>query len=47
MGTGGFSAGVKQPGREADHSPPNTAEVKKVWIYISTPPYDFLGVVLN
>jgi hypothetical protein len=28
--------GVKWPGREADHSPPASAEVKKMWIYIST-----------
>jgi hypothetical protein len=26
-----FSPGVKRPGREADHSPPNSAEVKKMW----------------
>jgi hypothetical protein len=25
--------GLKQPGREADHSPPASAEVKKMWIY--------------
>jgi hypothetical protein len=24
--------------READHSPPASAEVKKMWIYTSTPP---------
>jgi hypothetical protein len=29
MGTGGTSLGVKRPGREAEHSPPPTAEVKK------------------
>jgi hypothetical protein len=29
--------GVKRPGREADTSPPTSAEVKKVWIYTSTP----------
>jgi hypothetical protein len=28
MGTGGFSPGVKRPGREADHSLPSIAEVK-------------------
>jgi hypothetical protein len=33
--------GVKRPGREADHSPPS-AEVKKMWIYTSTPPYAFM-----
>jgi hypothetical protein len=26
-------------GREADHSPPASTEVKKMWIYTSTPPY--------
>jgi hypothetical protein len=28
-------------GREADHSPPTSAEVKKMWIYTSTPLYVF------
>jgi hypothetical protein len=27
---GGLSLGVKRPGREADHSPPSTAEVKRM-----------------
>jgi hypothetical protein len=31
--------GVKRPGREADHSPVTSAEVKKMWIYASTLPY--------
>jgi hypothetical protein len=35
---GALSPGVKWQGREADHSPPTSAEVKKMWIYISTPP---------
>jgi hypothetical protein len=39
MGTGGFSPGIKRPGREADHSPPAGAEVKKMWTYTSTSPY--------
>jgi hypothetical protein len=30
MGTRGSFPGVKRPGREADHSPPSTAEVKKM-----------------
>jgi hypothetical protein len=34
---GAFSPGVKQPGCEVDHSPPTNAEVKKMWIYTSTP----------
>jgi hypothetical protein len=36
-----LSPGVKRQGREADHSPPASAEVKKMWIYRSTPPYAF------
>jgi hypothetical protein len=31
MGTGGSFPGVKRPGREADHSPPTSTEVKKMW----------------
>jgi hypothetical protein len=27
------------PGREADHSPPTSAEIKNTWIYTSTSPY--------
>jgi hypothetical protein len=34
---------VKQPGREADHSPPTSAEVKKTWIYTSNFPYAFMA----
>jgi hypothetical protein len=34
---------VKRPGREADHSPPAIAEVKKTWVYTSTPPYAFMA----
>jgi hypothetical protein len=40
---GALSPGVKRQGREADHSPPTSAEVKKMWIYISTPPYAFMA----
>jgi hypothetical protein len=43
MGTGGFFSGVKRQGREADHSPPTSAEVKKICIYTSTPPYIFMA----
>jgi hypothetical protein len=39
VGTGGFSLEVKSPGREADYSPQASAEIKKMWIYTSTPPY--------
>jgi hypothetical protein len=38
----GLSPGVKRPGRESDHSPPTSAEVKKTWVYTSTPPYLFM-----
>jgi hypothetical protein len=44
LGTGGSFPGVKASGgREVDPSPPTSAEVKKLWIYISTPPYAFLA----
>jgi hypothetical protein len=33
------------PGGKADHSSPATAEVKKMWIYTSTPPYTFMAVL--
>jgi hypothetical protein len=41
--TGGSSPEVKQPGREADHSTPTSAEVKQTWVYTSTPPYVFMA----
>jgi hypothetical protein len=40
---GAISPGVKRPGREGDHSPPTSAEAKKIWMYISTPPYAFMA----
>jgi hypothetical protein len=43
MGTGALSPWVKRTGREVDHSPPTSAEVKKMWIYTSTPPYAFMA----
>jgi hypothetical protein len=43
MGTGSSFPGVKRPWREADHSPPTSAKVKKMWIYTSTPPYAFMA----
>jgi hypothetical protein len=30
--------------REAEHSPPASAQVKKIWIYTSTTPYDLTRV---
>jgi hypothetical protein len=41
MGTRDCFPGVKRPGREADHSPPYSAEVKNAWSYTSTPQYVF------
>jgi hypothetical protein len=40
---GALSPGVKRPGREAVHSLPPSVEVKKIWIYTSTPPYAFMA----
>jgi hypothetical protein len=40
---GTLSPGIKRQGREADHSPPTSAEVKKMWIYTSTSPYTFMA----
>jgi hypothetical protein len=31
----------------ADHSPPTSAEVNKMWIYISTPPIRLHGAVIH
>jgi hypothetical protein len=39
--------GVKQPGHEADQSPPSSAEVKGTWSYTSTPPYVFMACCLD
>jgi hypothetical protein len=38
-----LSPGVKRPGREADHTPPTSAEVKKTWVYTSILPYVFMA----
>jgi hypothetical protein len=39
----GLFPGVKRPWREADHSPPISAEVNNTWTYIHTPPYAFMA----
>jgi hypothetical protein len=44
MGTGDYFPGVERQGREADHSPPTSAEVKKMWIHS---PIRLHGVMLN
>jgi hypothetical protein len=40
---GALSLGIKRPKREADHSPPTSAEVKKTWVYTSTSLYVFMA----
>jgi len=42
-----FVPGVKEPGREAEQSPPSSAEVKNAWSYTSTLPMRLHGVVLS
>jgi hypothetical protein len=37
-----FSRGIKRQRREADHSPPTSAEVRKTWVYTSSPLYAFM-----
>jgi hypothetical protein len=43
IGNGALSPRVKRQGCEADHSPATSVEVKKMWIYTSTPPYAFMA----
>jgi hypothetical protein len=43
MGTGPCFSGGKAAGNEADHSPPVSNEVKKMWIYTFTPPHGFMA----
>jgi hypothetical protein len=40
---GALSPWLKRQGREVDHSPPASADVKKTWIYTSTPLYAFMA----
>jgi hypothetical protein len=42
MGPRGSFPGVKQPEREADHSPPCSAEIENAWSYTFTPQYAFM-----
>jgi hypothetical protein len=43
---GTLSPEVERPGRDADHSPPTSTEVRKIWLYTSTPPICVHGVGL-
>jgi len=40
---GALSMGVKQPGHEADHSPPSSAKIMNTWSYTSNPQYIFMA----
>jgi hypothetical protein len=42
---GAPSLRIKQPGREADHSPPSNAEVNNTWSYTFTPPIRLRGML--
>jgi len=44
MGTGVVSRRVERPGRDADHSPPSSVEIKNEWSYTSTLPMRLHGV---
>jgi hypothetical protein len=39
-----LSLGIKRPGRQADHSPPSSAEIKNAWSYTSVPPYVLMAL---
>jgi hypothetical protein len=45
VGTKGSFPGTERPGREAEHSPPSSAEVSNAWSYTSTPQYALLAQV--
>jgi hypothetical protein len=44
---GALSLAVKRPEREADHSPPSSAEVNNAWSYTSTIPIRLHGMALS
>jgi hypothetical protein len=44
---GDLTVGVKRPGREADLSPPSSADVKNGWHYTSTLSIRLHGMVLS
>jgi len=45
--SGALFLGVKEPGFEADDSPPSSAEVKNVWSYTLTLPVCLYGMLLS
>jgi hypothetical protein len=44
---GALTPAIKQPGHEADHSPPFSAESKNVWCSTSNPPIHCYSMVLT
>jgi hypothetical protein len=44
---GVLSPGLKGAVHEYYHSPPTSDEVKKMWVYTSTPPYVYMAWCLN
>jgi hypothetical protein len=46
VGTRDYFSGVKLPGREADLSPPSSAEVKNAWSCTATRQYFFMALCL-
>jgi hypothetical protein len=44
---GSLSLDVKRPGRDADYSPPSSAEFKNAWSYTSTLEYAFMAWCSN
>jgi hypothetical protein len=41
-----LSPELKRVGREADHAPPSSAEVKTTWSYTTIPPHIFMALCL-
>jgi len=46
VGTGVLILGLKRPGREADHAPPSSTEVKNVWSFTSLTRNAFMAWLL-
>jgi len=47
MGAEAITPGIKRPGRQPDHLPQSSPEVKNAWSYTSTQPIRLRGVVHN
>jgi hypothetical protein len=47
MGIGASSLEIKQQGRETDHSPQTSADIKKTLIFTSSPAIRLHGTVLS